>query len=240
MKKILIVLSCLFISANADFLRVEGGVGIFKPSISGDVGYKNDSYDIENELGFSNDSKAYAWFMFKHFIPIVPNLRLEYAHFGSSGKTKKDIMWGDKKQNVSASSDFDLTQVDFILYYNLLDDTFLATVDLGLDIRLLKGDLTIGDEKADIDLALPLPYVRARVNLPFSNLGLEASAAYIKYDGSSVSDINLKVDYAFDLIALDVGVEAGYKMQKNTFDTDSDLDGNVDFKGFFTGLIVKF
>lgn len=241
MKKVLVILSVLALSLSADMLRVEAGAGLLSSTLSGKAQYDGDKYDISDDMGLDDrSSNLYAWAMFQHFVPILPNFRFEYSRFEASGKASKVIEWGGYAQSVDAKTKFDLKQIDIIAYYNLLDNLAWLTLDLGVDVKLLDGDFSVGTEEADVRFALPLGYARARVNLPLTGLGAETSLKYITFDGSSALDFNIKADYVFDLTALDVGIEAGYKMQRNTIDADGKVEGDLDFDGFFAGFVVKF
>lgn len=242
MKK-LIFLGLFFVALNADFLRVEAGAGLYNSEVGGDVRYGgNDKFDIKDEFGLSDKStQAYAWIMVKHFLPLIPNARIETFNFMSDGKAEKNVSWGGTNYTANAKTKFNLRQTDLIAYYNILDNTLWITIDLGLDIRLFRGEFEVGNEKAKADFALPLVYARARVNVPSTGLGVEADVKFVSYDGSSISDISAKLDYVFGLGPVDLGVEFGYKMQKFTLDTSSaDIKGDIDLKGIFAGVVAKF
>lgn len=257
MKKILSSMVCvatLATVASADFARVEMGVGAWGESPSGDMSYTESgtvggSYTSEEKA----DTNAYAWLLVKHPIPIIPNLRLEYSGVkdeGSlSGKFKDFTASGVTKGSI------EMTQYDVIPYYNILDNTFWMTVDVGLDIKIietnykadgvtLKGMSFTEDYEDKVTLTLPLAYLRARVEIPGTDIGLEADGKYLTYDGSTIYDARAKIDYTLDFIPIiQPGIELGYRVQK--FDLKSE-DGsnetklNLDFSGVYAGLMLRF
>ncbi len=238
----MLLLSFLLVSANADMLRLEGGIGMYNAGVSGDAKYKgNDEYSIKNDIGLSDkDTNVYAWAIVKHFVPVVPNFKIEYFNFSTSGKAEKAISWGGHTQTVSAKSELNLSETDLIFYYNLLDNTFWLTLDLGLDAKMVKGDFSVGDEKSDMDFVLPLPYARVRANVPTTSLGLEASLKYLKFKGNGIQEFNIKADYVFDVQVVDLGLEVGYRNQKISVDADDEVEGEIIFSGMFAGFVAKF
>ena len=254
MKKIVSTLvfgALLASTANADFLRVEAGLGAWSQDSSGELSYSKNSLvggsDISKENSFTN---AYAWMIVKHPIPLVPNLRLEYAQVKNDGLASGTF--NDFSATPNTTTTMKIKEYDIIPYYNILDNTFWATLDLGVDIKILDIDyrangVTINsvinqnynDSKT---VAIPLGYARTRVEIPATNIGLEADVKYITYDGSTVYDNRIKADYTFDMFpVVQPAVEVGYRMQKIDVKTDSDKTKiDLKFSGFYAGLMVRF
>ena len=122
------------------------------------------------------------------------------------------------------------------------------TVDLGVDIKIISVDYEVssngtftGYEDTDT-VAIPLAYLRTRVEIPATNIGLEADGKYITYDGSTVYDFRAKVDYTFDIFpVVQPAIELGYRAQKIKIDDSSvDVKSDVDFKGWYAGLMLRF
>jgi len=260
MKKILTTLACgaiLATTASADFARVEMGGGLWSQSPSGDMSYTNNGvvqgqYDSDKK----DNSNAYIWMYIKHPIPIVPNLRLEYTGVKDSG-----VIQGNFKDfnlpitSPTTTGSIEMTQYDVIPYYNILDNTFWMTIDLGVDIKILdttfkaegvklNGSSIVSDYEDKTNLALPLAYARARVEIPGTDIGLEADGKYISYDGSTIYDACAKVDYTLDFIpVIQPGVEVGYRTQKFDLkykDGADETKVNLSFSGFYAGLMLRF
>ncbi|MCJ7766597.1 MAG: TIGR04219 family outer membrane beta-barrel protein [Thiovulaceae bacterium] len=241
-------------AANADLMRVEGAVGAWQSDPSGTVQYGNDAaFDVVENAGFTKTTNAYAWVYIKHPVPVLPNLRLEYADPHFSDTTKLDLSYGGKKFTAGASNALSLKQYDAVLYYNILDNTFWTTVDLGLDIKYIDGNYNItGDAGGttattvdqDFTITAPLAYLRGRVQIPVTNIGIEAIARGITYSGNRIVDAEVKLDYTMDFIPLvQPGLEVGYRYQQVKLDGGSigiDADLDTTFEGLYAGLMVRF
>jgi len=257
MKKIIAALTCttmLATSALADFARVEMGAGMWAQTPSGEMSYSDGSgatgvYSSEKKVG----NNAYAWMLVKHPIPILPNIRLEYSSVKDSGIISGKFK--DFNATAGTTGTIEITEYDVIPYYNILDNTFWMTVDLGVDIKLLQTnykansvvlDSTLSTENYDdtLSLVLPLAYVRARVEIPGTNIGLEADGKYISYDGSTIYDARAKIDYTFDFVpVIQPAIEVGYRVQKFDLKYEDGADVtklNIDFSGIYAGIMLRF
>lgn len=238
-------------SASADLIRIEGGVGGWEAEPTGTVNYKNNnSFDIASQAGMKKATNMYAWIYIKHPIPIVPNLRVEYADPSFSGNVAS-ITW-DGKTYAGVNNDLSLTQYDAALYYNLLDNLFWITLDLGLDVKYIDGNYNIdassaaGDApavNAPFTLVLPLVYGRGRVQLPF-DIGIETVLKGMTYSDNTVIDAIVKVDYTMDFVpVIQPGLELGYRYQQVTLDASAlgvkaDLD--TTYSGIYAGVMLRF
>lgn len=230
-------------SRGGDFFKIQAGGGYFGSKASGKVRYNGtQKFDVEDDFGLDDKSNDfYVWAMVKHPFPIIPNVRVESVKYSSDGKAQKTVTWGGNTYTASAKTEFELRQTDLIAYYNILNSFFWVTLDAGIDARIFRGKFVVGDKKASADFVLPLGFARARVDIPGTGLGIEANVKYVSYDHSSIKDMSIKADYLFGLGVFDVGVEAGYKMQNFSLDTDLvDVSGDMDIDGVFVGFVVKF
>jgi len=91
-------------------------------------------------------------------------------------------------------------------------------------------------------IAIPMAYLRARVEIPATGLALEADGKYITYNGSTVYDARAKVAYTFDFIpVVQPALEVGYRVHKiNIDDSSVDVKSDVDFTGVYAGLFLRF
>jgi outer membrane protein len=254
MKKILTTiatLTTLTTAANADFLRIEAGAGMWNQTNVGYISYEDDetsATDTSNEVEIATN---YVWAYIKHPIPILPNIRLEYSEIKSEGYLTGTYKGFDIPAGTNFPTTLEMTQIELIPYYNILDNTFWVTVDLGIDIKFMDytatGSLdaivtnaTLYDESGSF--IAPLPYLRARTQLPFMDIGLEAIVKYGSLDGNTFSDMNIKVDYTFDFIpVVQPGIEIGYRqiiMDAKSDDGTSVID--LDFSGLYFGVMARF
>ena len=242
-------------AASADFLRVEGSIGAWQSDPTGTMKYGNlPAFDVVDTAGFEATTNTYAWLYIKHPIPILPNFRFEYANPNFDATTKAELSYGDETFAAGASNALSLTQYDAVLYYNILDNTFWTTIDLGLDIKFIDGNYNIsGNETVggtnvsvdeDFNVAMPLGYVRGRVQLPVTEIGIEAIVRGISYTGNTVVDAQIKVDYTMDFVpVIQPGIEIGYRHQQMTLDAGSiGIDANIDttFSGVYGGIMLRF
>lgn len=254
MKKILTSLAfgaILTSTLSADFIRTEIGVGGWSQTPSGTATENIAGSTGSNIFDEKEDTSLYAWLLIKHPVPILPNIRLEYVDINANGVANGS--WGGFNTS-SSPSHLKLKEYDIIPYYNILDNTFWLTLDLGIDLKYIKYDYNIeGVPAAGIvpafnayqdssSFALPLVYARVRAQIPTTGLGIESDIKYVTYNGSTVYDFRAKVDYTFDITPVfQPGLEIGYRAQKVKIDDSSvDIKSDVDFTGVYAGVIVRF
>ncbi len=239
-------------AANADLMRIEGGIGAWQTDPTGTIQYdNNEEFDVVDNAGLDASQNMYVWVYLKHPIPIIPNLRLEYADPSFDGKVAS-LEW-DGTEYASVNNTLSLTQYDAVLYYNILDNTFWSTIDLGVDVKFIDGNYKLDANvigtaapavNEDFDLVMPLAYARARMQIPVTNIGIEAIARGMSYSDNTVVDAQIKIDYTMDFIpVVQPGIELGYRYQQVTLDSGSiGLDANIDttFSGVYGGIMVRF
>jgi outer membrane protein len=252
MKKIISTLaaSALFVlGAQADFLRAEVGLGSWQSSPSGTLTDQDgNTADLDDNLGYDTEGTTYVWVNFKHFVPVLPNLRLEQTNMEFTGKASGSFDWEGFTLSVpdDAKSTLTMNQTDIVLYYNLLDETAWMTLDLGIDAKMLDLDLDLKSSTEDysesLNVTLPMLYLRGRVNVPTTDLAVEADVKYIGYGDSKVYDARIKADYTFDAVpVVKPAIEVGYRVQKVEIDDDSiDINCDVEFSGMYAGVVAKF
>ncbi len=235
MSKIMIVLIFIFsINIEADMLRIEGGGGLYNVSSSGSLGYNDIPLVTLDDLGFDSSNNFYLWMMLKHPIPILPNIRLEYT----------DIYMDSMENGAQTLNSFALTQYDMALFYNLLDNTFWMTLDLGIDLKYLKPSYRINpllkEDSLSSDEIQVLLYLRSKVKIPITGLAVEGDIKGWSYDDVDLYDIRLKMIYSFESVpVVQPGIEIGYRIQKIDMKFGS-LKTDVEFSGFFVGGVVRF
>jgi len=250
MKKFLplLVLSTIFVTiCSADMTRLEVGAGAWKQKPTGYIS-RADGNGVLDLSGTYNSletetTEAYAWLLFKHPVPIIPNIRLEYVTITDSGKTTGKV--GGMQIPGSAPTTLDTQEYDIIPYYNLLDNTFWTTIDLGIDAKVITTKAKVSPlfgfmgYTSQETVVTPLVYVRARVEIPMTGLGIESDVKYITFNGSTMYDIRAKIDYTFDFAVIEPGVEFGYRTQKLLVD-DGLTQVDLDYSGFYAGVMLRF
>ena len=254
MKKLLRTLAAIGMLAstlNADFGRVEMGGGVWENQPSGGLNYIEENTGAQGSYTSNekSNSSAYVWLLVKHPIPILPNARVEYTTLSDEGSASGKFQ--DFKFDVPGKGNIDMTQFDAILYYNILDNLAWITLDLGLDVKIIdtqfKAEGTLDgvantSNTVNQAITLPMGYARARVEIPVTNIGVEVNGKYVTYDGSTVSDVSIKVDYTFDFVpVVQPAIEVGYRMQ--SFDLSYNEDQTtmkLDFSGVYAGIMLRF
>ena len=252
MKKILTTLACgaiLAATANADMARVEMGVGAWKQTPSGIMSYTEAGLLTGD---YTSDEKetteGYVWMLIKHPIPVLPNIRLEYVSLEDSGIVEGKFKDFEVPGGLTTTLNYDMKQYDIIPYYNILDNTGWMTLDLGLDIKIVDTSYVVapvvgytGDDGSET-IVIPLVYVRGRVEIPSTDIGLEADIKYITTGDATVYDIRAKIDYTLSFIpVVQPAIEVGYRAQKmDIAEGDSGAKMDMKYEGVYAGLMVRF
>lgn len=260
MKKLLATLATaamLFTGyANADLIRVEAGAGVWQSSPKGTIQNTNNSNEADIDTKTDDETYSYLWGYIKHPTPVIPNIRAEFVSIDYNDEIS---IQGGNTISIDGTSfgngdkiDVKLDQMDVIAYYNILDNTFWLTLDLGLDVKIFNGHIEATDtatntvKRVDFDFALPMAYARSRVNLPLTGLGVEGIVKYIGFGDSNIYDAQAKIDYVVETPLLDLGIEFGYRIINLTIDSDldsltqDDIRTDIAFSGPFAGVVAKF
>ena len=115
-------------------------------------------------------------------------------------------------------------------------------------MRVFDGEATVVSstttlsDTVDLDAVVPMLYVKAQFDLPFSGWSIGADANAIGYSGDNFSDITAKIAYTSDgLPLLDLGLEIGYRrMALEVDDDDSDLNADLTIDGPYAAITLHF
>ncbi len=247
MKKLTLATTLALLSplAAADtILGVYAGAGQWQGEYSGNAG--DPSIDVKS-LGMDEEDNNYYYIALEHPVPIIPNIKLQkmditseqtatiYQSFTIDGTT----FIVDPINGTEVASDFDLSHMDIVLYYELLDNW--VNLDVGLNIRKFDGHVTavseFTSESVDLDEAIPMIYAKAQFDLPLTgfSVGLEGNA--INYEDNRLTDYSAKLQYMFDS-ALDIGLEVGYR--EMSLEVDEDVTADIQLKGPYAALLFHF
>ena len=240
-KQLVCLLAVAFpFTANADFLSISAGGGVWNAAPSGSFKKTTDPVEvnINDNLFWDTEAQGYAFITLEHFVPIIPNARLMLTKIDQSGSGDTNFEFDGQIYSGNVSNDFSIEALDLLLYYEVLDN--VVSIDLGLNIRNLKVDYTLTSTGANttdsFNETVPMLYVLVGGS-PWPDLILSGELSYIAYSGSSISDFTAKVAYTTNFF---VGFEAGYRKQEYEFDDVSETDANLDFDGVFAGAYLKF
>jgi outer membrane protein len=240
MRKTLLAMTMLGMTgtASADFLGLYVGAGSWSHDPSGSfestVGSSTQDIDMQNNVGLSKESEAYLWLAFDHPIPVLPNIRLERTPLLHQGTTSISGNFNGQSFNVSEPATVDLTSTDVIPYYRLLDNW--VNLDVGLVIRKLDGEFTIGTSTQEFSETVPMVYLAAQFDLPLSGLSVGADLKSLSFGDDSYSDVRLRALYEMGV----VGFELGTRTTNITLKDASNINADIDFKGMMFGMYLHF
>ena len=250
MKKIVLaaIAGVLLTSVSyADSLKAEIGAGAWLQTPSGIANYDEGSgVSGTNTFDNTQDTSPYVWMFVKDPLPILPDIRLEYTSVHATGKASGS--WNGVQAPANTPSTLNLKEYDIIPYYNILDNTFWTTLDLGVDIKIINSDYKIdqnmlftGYENTTTS-TIPLAYARVRVEIPSTNIGIESDAEYVTDGSSTLYDVRAKIDYTFDTSTIiHQAIEFGYRTQEIKLDeSSSNIKTDMHFSGFYSGVMFRF
>jgi len=227
--------------AQADTIGLFAGISGWNAGARGNVQSGPESIDVEDELGLGDDFSPMAYVAFEHPAPLLPNLRMQYTELSQSGSGRLSKVFDNVSFSGDVATDLDLTHIDFIAYWRLLDNVF--NLDLGIQAKVFDGEVTIRqasgttvESTTAIDDVVPLIYGGVAVDLPLTGLGVGATVAGMKYDGNQLLDVNARIHY--DIAVM--GVELGWRQMSLELDDVSDIDADVSISGPYLGVNVQF
>lgn len=231
--------------AHADtLLGVHAGADFWRTSSSG--GFANTAQ--QQAFDFDKDSQYSYYIAFEHFVPVLPNVRIQYNKLETQGATTLGNGFNFADVNFTNGStvqaEVDLSNVDYVLYYEVLDNA-LVSLDLGVNAKHVKGDITVrtADRFANerVSQWLPMLYADAKVGILATGLDLFASGSATAWKDSHLYDFQAGIGYQLvDNTLIDVRVKLGYRAADLQLDDIDGVYSDLDFKGVFAGVHVHF
>lgn len=231
-------------TTHADTLGFVVGANSWQQSYSGDVqsGASGDVLDIEDTLGFDDETATNFYAALEHPVPFIPNIRLAQTELEVSGSSIASFEFDGINYDGNIDSELDLTHTDITLYYEILDNW--ASLDIGFTVRTFAEGFTITGEaggltettELEIDGTLPMLYAGVKFELPLTGLYVSASGNGIGYDDASIIDYQAGIGYETDF---GLGIEAGFRSFEIEYD-DDDEDADLTVDGVYAGLFYHF
>lgn len=249
MKKTLFALSLLAAPslASADtILGLYAGVSQWYISLEGEVSSGGTPLNLD-ELGVKDETGTVMWMNFEHPIPLIPNLRVARSAIEAHARSvvNREFRFGQARfsANVDVYTDMDLSHTDATLYYEILDNWL--SLDVGVTGRLFDGYAEVRSEveegRARLKGVIPMLYLNAQFNLPFTGWNVAAFGNAASYQGDHIADGAAKIGYEFALTPLlDVGVNVGYRVMSLNTDGMDDLFADATLSGAYAELQVHF
>jgi len=255
MKKIaLAVTLASILSANvqADALGIYLGGQIWDNKASGTFGDGSSLVDFN----LADETQNSFFIAFEHPLPLIPNLRVAATSLETTGNTtlatEFEFEGENFSQDANVNADFNVSYVDYTLYYELFDNDLLS-FDFGLTARDFDGDVTVSAEvnsgsesvtqsgSVEVTDVVPMLYARTNVGLPLTGLNLYAQGNFLSIDDHTLYDYEVGVSYELiDNLAVGVNVNAGYRAVKLELEDLNDLYTNIEFDGVFIGTTIHF
>lgn len=232
-------------TASADTLGFRVGGYSWTQEYSGDIqtdGLFDTSIDLNDDLGFDDDSGTVLYVALEHPVPLLPNILIQQTEMEIQESTtlSREIVFDGTTYSVSEAidSDSDLSHTDATLYYEILDNW--VNLDIGLTIRQFDGGISLESatefEEEELEEVIPMLYLAARFDLPLTGLYVGASANGISAGDATITDVVVNIGYES---SFGLGIEAGLRDFAIDYDDDGD-EGDVSVDGAYIGAFYHF
>lgn len=222
---------------SATILGFQAGVGSWKHDPSGSIRTSSDgvgiSADLKNDLNLAEESEGYAYFVLEHPVPLIPNFKYVNTKLKSSGAGAVNFDFNGVTYNSAVNTTLDLSNTDYILYYEVLDN--VVSFDIGLNAKKVDGQAIVDADVVSFSGTIPMLYVAAEIALP-AGFALAAEVSTISAGGDAITDTTAKLTYTTDF---NLGIEAGVRSLSIDVDVDA-VTTNMEFSGVFAGVYFKF
>lgn len=234
------------IPVRADVVGFSIGASYWAPELSGDISSSGgEDIDLSDDLDLDDPTTSSVALVLEHPVPMLPNLRYQNIELDSDGRNQLDGNISFEGQTYTAGetvrSDFDMSHDDIVLYYEVLDNW--VNLDIGVDVKRFDGEVSIAGStnttrsSVDIDETIPLLYLSARFDLPFSGFYLGADLSSLSLDDSSVDDLTIVIGYHSES---GLGLEGGLRTFSLELDDVEDLDSDLEYDGAFVHGFYRF
>jgi outer membrane protein len=227
-------------SANADFVGLNIGFSHWAPDLSGNFNSKNDApIDLKKDLGVNDPSQTSLILILEHPIPVLPNVKYQNLDLEASGSNtlNRNIQFNDQSyaSGTQVNSTFDLSHDDIVLYYEVIDNWI--NLDLGIDIKRFDGQVGIDGNNIAVDETVPLLYISARFDLPFSGFYAGADLNHFSSGDDSANDSTLLLGYES---SIGLGIEGGLKTFSLDLNNADNIDTNIEYEGLYLNGFFHF
>jgi len=250
--------------ANADFLSISGGVGYEQQNIDGYVKVGNTvNYFAPHKVnplknvgtfGLKDENNPYVWIKFIHPVPLIPNIKLQYTRYDTTGHSKYIAggnikIFGDVKIPtgiINASTTQSIDAYDLTLFYEF--KPVFADIEAGFGLDYWKGHTKIygsvlGQTKTwvDSDWDVPLPYLYGSIEtMQLFGFSLLGYAKWAKAGDNHHYEYMGALKYTLDIFGpVNPFIKVGYKY-KEAYGVDGDDETKLQYKGVFAEIGAKF
>ncbi|MBT8433708.1 MAG: TIGR04219 family outer membrane beta-barrel protein [Gammaproteobacteria bacterium] len=234
------------VPAHADFVGLNIGATYWSPGLSGSFNSASGTdIDLSDDLDIDDPSPSSLVLSLEHPVPFLPNIRYQGIDLDSDGSSTLSNSITFEGQTYAATetvrTTFDLSHDDIVLYYEILDNW--VNLDVGLDLKRFDGEVSVvgstntTTSSVKIDETLPLLYLSARFDLPFSGFYVGADLSSFSIDDSSADELTVKLGYES---GSGLGIEGGVKTFSLELDDADDLDTDIEYDGAFVNGYFHF
>ena len=227
-------------SMAATILGFQAGAGSWTHDPSGYISTDLDGVgvnaNLKSDMNLAEKSEGYSYFAIEHPVPIIPNFKYVSTKLVATGTNGSASFTFDGTAYAgTVNSTFDLTQTDYIFYYEILDNDAVS-FDVGLTAKKIDGKAIVNSDTTPFSVTIPMLYAAAEIGLP-AGFALVGEISTLSIDDNEITDLTAKVTYTTDF---NLGIEVGTRSQTYTL-TDADtINANIDFSGVFAGVFFKF
>jgi len=229
-------------SVRADFIGIKIGASYWEPDISGSfIGDDptDTPIDLVGDLGLEDIESSNFVLTLEHPIPLLPNIRYQNIDLDSSGfSSSSSFIYEGQLYVGPVTSTFDLSHDDIVLYYEILDNWI--NLDIGLDVKVFDGEVALSGSSTTIvpiDETIPLLYLSARFDLPFSGFYIGADFSGADFSDNSLEDTSIMLGYESDS---GLGFEGGYKKFSLELNDVTDINADLEYDGIYLNGYYHF
>ncbi len=197
------------------------------------------------QQNFDHDDKGLASLSvsIEHPAPLLPNAKLRYVQLKNDTNATQ---FAGTPFVANTRLDIDVSNTDFLAYYEILDN--VVSVDAGLGLKQLNGDvdttsllIPANTTRIKVKESIPVVYASVGGRLPFTGFSAKAEMLIGQNQDANTSDLQAEVKYdVIDNVAFDVGIKAGYRVLKVELENVNATNVDLDFKGPYLGLEMHF
>ena len=227
-------------TAQAEFIGLNIGNGLQPPPQQNySVG---SAIELVDDLDRESPTQSSMVLILEHPISALPNIRYQGLPLELPGSGNSSASRYSDSTNIETSANYELSQDDIVLYYQLPASQF--NLDLGVDLKRFAGEVSVTgpvSSRIDVDETIPLLYLSARYDLSDSGFyfgaNINADIANLGMSKSSAQDSTIMLGYDS---GSGLGVEGGYKsFSLNLNDVDT-LDSGLEYDGLYLNGYFNF
>ncbi len=241
--------ACLWLAIGgadaAEFIGLNIGQSQLNPSLWRPL-YQSDfeSIDLVDDLDVENPEQSSMVLILEHPISALPNFRYEGYELDSSlssSVNSNNSVNGETHGSAETATSFELSQDDFVLYYQLRNSRM--NLDLGVDLKRFDGEISLGNSSSSVsvDETIPLLYLSARVDLPYNGfyVGAHINSNFIDLglSESSAQDSAIMLGYES---GNGLGVEGGIKYFSLDLDDIDQTDTELEYDSIYLNGYYSF